>query len=37
MAKKYNIDLLPQPSQFGSELERPYEQLFDHHRGYFQS
>jgi hypothetical protein len=35
MAKKYNINLLPQPSQFGSELERPYEQLFYHHRGVF--
>ena len=34
MAVKYNIQLLPEPSEWGNYLEdRPYPQLFLHHRG----
>lgn len=34
MAVKYNIPLLPEPSEWGNYLEdRPYPQLFLHHRG----
>lgn len=36
LAKKYNIELLPSPSQFGNCIEnRPYPQLTEHHRGAF--
>jgi hypothetical protein len=35
MAKKYNISLLPEPSEWGNYLQRPYPQLFYHHRGVF--
>jgi len=34
MAVKYNISLLPEPSEWGNYLvDRPYPQLFFHHRG----
>lgn len=34
MAVKYNISLLPEPSEWGNYLkDRPYPQLFLHHRG----
>jgi hypothetical protein len=32
MAHKHNIELLPEPSEWGNYLDRPYPQLFDHHR-----
>jgi hypothetical protein len=36
MAIKYNIPLLPEPSEWGNYLtNRPYPQLFWHHRGVF--
>jgi hypothetical protein len=35
MAKKYNIPLYPEPSEWGNHLIRPYPQLFKHHRGVF--
>jgi hypothetical protein len=36
MAVKYNIPLLPEPSEWGNYLtDRPYPQLFWHHRGVF--
>jgi hypothetical protein len=35
MAVKYNIQLLPEPSEWGNYLSRPYPQLFWHHRGVF--
>lgn len=36
MAIKYNIPLLPEPSEWGNYLSnRPYPQLFWHHRGVF--
>jgi len=35
MAVKYNIQLLPEPSEWGNYLSRPYPQLFWHHRGKF--
>lgn len=33
MAIKYDIPLLPEPSEWGNHLKRPYPQLFLHHRG----
>ncbi len=34
MATKYNISLLPEPSEWGNHINsRPYPQLFHHHRG----
>jgi hypothetical protein len=33
LAAKNNIPLLPEPSEWGNHLERPYPQLFFHHRG----
>jgi hypothetical protein len=33
MAIKHNITLYPEPSEWGNHLNRPYPQLFDHHRG----
>jgi len=36
MAAKYNIPLSPEPSEWGNYLaDRPYPQLFWHHRGVF--
>lgn len=36
LAAKYNIPLLPEPSEWGNYLvNRPYPQLFWHHRGVF--
>lgn len=36
LAVKYNIPLLPEPSEWGNYLtDRPYPQLFWHHRGVF--
>jgi hypothetical protein len=36
MAVKYDIPLLPEPSEWGNYLtDRPYPQLFWHHRGVF--
>ncbi len=36
LAVKYNIPLLPEPSEWGNYLtNRPYPQLFWHHRGVF--
>lgn len=36
MAVKYNVSLLPEPSEWGNYLQnRPYPQLFWHHRGIF--
>jgi hypothetical protein len=36
MAVKHNIELLPDPSEWGNYLnDRPYPQLFWHHRGVF--
>ena len=32
MAVKHNISLLTEPSEWGNYLDRPYPQLFDHHR-----
>ncbi|MGA1048511.1 MAG: hypothetical protein ACO3UU_10890, partial [Minisyncoccia bacterium] len=33
LAAKNNIQLLPEPSEWGNHLTRPYPQLFLHHRG----
>jgi hypothetical protein len=33
LAAKNNIQLLPEPSEWGNHLDRPYPQLFFHHRG----
>jgi hypothetical protein len=35
MAIKHNIKLYPEPSEWGNHLQRPYPQLFWHHRGVF--
>jgi hypothetical protein len=36
LAVKYNVELLPEPSEWGNYLvDRPYKQLFWHHRGVF--
>jgi hypothetical protein len=35
MAIKHNIKLYPEPSEWGNHLNRPYPQLFKHHRGVF--
>jgi hypothetical protein len=35
MAAKYNIKTYPEPSEWGNHLQRPYPQLFWHHRGVF--
>lgn len=36
LAKKYNIKLLTSPTQYGNHVsDRPYVQLFHHHRGVF--
>jgi len=35
LAVKHNIELLPEPSEWGNHLKRPYPQLFWHHRGVF--
>jgi hypothetical protein len=36
LAAKHNIPLLPEPSEWGNYLtDRPYPQLFWHHRGVF--
>jgi len=35
LAAKHNIELLPEPSEWGNHLKRPYPQLFRHHRGVF--
>lgn len=36
LAKKHNIELLPYPTQYGNDIvDRPYPQLFHHHRGVF--
>ena len=35
LAVKHNIELLPEPSEFGNRVNKPYPQLFWHHRGAF--
>jgi len=35
MAVKHDIQLLPEPSEWGNYISRPYPQLFAHHRGVF--
>jgi len=35
MAIKHKIKLYPEPSEWGNHLQRPYPQLFWHHRGVF--
>ena len=32
MSVKHNIELLPEPSEWGNYINRPYPQLFSHHR-----